>query len=175
MWNWLFGPPGWNLCEQSPWCQRNWWACSWLFSPHVLPFLALVSMDFPCVAHAFFTERLSNHWQGLHRTFSEICRKFDAVSLSDPAWNRIMPNARLQIKGHTNSARPHRCVIFYKLDPPPSGTLVLSSTVALHYYKCCTDGSISPGNYGLWPIICDCSLCLDKFIFWYCLTRGYLG
>jgi hypothetical protein len=27
-------------------------------------------------------------------------------------------------------------------------TLVLSSTVASRYYNWCTDGSISPGNYG---------------------------
>jgi hypothetical protein len=26
--------------------------------------------------------------------------------------------------------------------------LALSSTVASHYYNCCTDGSTSPGNYG---------------------------
>jgi hypothetical protein len=26
--------------------------------------------------------------------------------------------------------------------------LILSSTVELHYYNCCTDGSTSTGNYG---------------------------
>jgi hypothetical protein len=24
MQNWLFHLPGWNLCEQSSWCQRKW-------------------------------------------------------------------------------------------------------------------------------------------------------
>jgi hypothetical protein len=27
--------------------------------------------------------------------------------------------------------------------------LVLSSTIALRYYNCCTDGNTSPGNYAL--------------------------
>jgi hypothetical protein len=35
----------------------------------------MASLDFPCTAHAFFPERLSNHCQGLHHTFSEICTK----------------------------------------------------------------------------------------------------
>jgi hypothetical protein len=38
MWNWLFGLPGRILCEQSPWYQRKWWACSWLFPSRVSPF-----------------------------------------------------------------------------------------------------------------------------------------
>jgi hypothetical protein len=42
-------------------------------------FSASVSLDCLCMAHAFFPERLSNHCQGLRRTFSEICTKFDAV------------------------------------------------------------------------------------------------
>jgi hypothetical protein len=32
------GLPGRILCEQSPWCQRKWWACSWLRSSPVSPF-----------------------------------------------------------------------------------------------------------------------------------------
>jgi hypothetical protein len=59
--------------------------------PHVLDFalhlsrlfLVSVSLDFTCMAHAFFPERLSNHCQGLRCTFSEIYTKFDAVPLSD--------------------------------------------------------------------------------------------
>jgi hypothetical protein len=39
--------------------------------------------------HAFFTEWFSNHYQGLCCTFSEICAKFDAVSLLDPMRNNI--------------------------------------------------------------------------------------
>jgi hypothetical protein len=30
--------------------------------------------------------------------------------------------------------------------------LVLSSTVAVRYYNCCTDGNTSPGNYGFWNL-----------------------
>jgi hypothetical protein len=32
---------------------------------------------------------LSNHFQGLRRTFSEICKKFDTVPLLDPSRNSI--------------------------------------------------------------------------------------
>jgi hypothetical protein len=46
-------------------------------------FSVSVSLDFPCTAHAFFPESLSNHCQDLHRTYPEICTKFDAVPLSD--------------------------------------------------------------------------------------------
>jgi hypothetical protein len=35
--NWLFGMPGRILYEQFPWCQRKWWACSFVcFSPVTL-------------------------------------------------------------------------------------------------------------------------------------------
>jgi hypothetical protein len=37
-------------------------------------FSVSVRLDFPCTAHAFFLERLSNHCQGLHRTSSETAR-----------------------------------------------------------------------------------------------------
>jgi hypothetical protein len=37
-------------------------------------FLASLSFDFPCMAHAFFSER-----QGVRCTFSDIYTKFDAV------------------------------------------------------------------------------------------------
>jgi hypothetical protein len=43
--NWPFGLPGWILCEQSPWCQRKWWACSWLCPSPVSPFSVSVSLD----------------------------------------------------------------------------------------------------------------------------------
>jgi hypothetical protein len=40
MWNWLFGLPEWILYEQSHWCQRKWWVCSWPCSSPVLPSLS---------------------------------------------------------------------------------------------------------------------------------------
>jgi hypothetical protein len=46
--------------------------------------------------------RLSSHFKGLRRNFSETCTKFDAYSLSDPSQNLIRPDARLQIKGRKN-------------------------------------------------------------------------
>jgi hypothetical protein len=57
-----------------------------------------VSLDLPSVAHAFFPERSFNQCQGLYATFSEICTRFDAQLLLDPAQNRIRPDTRLQIK-----------------------------------------------------------------------------
>jgi hypothetical protein len=45
MWNWLVGLPGQILYEQSPRCQRKWWACSWLCSSPISPFSVLVSLD----------------------------------------------------------------------------------------------------------------------------------
>jgi hypothetical protein len=69
--NWPFGLPGRILCEQSPWCQRKLWACSWL----------CLEPSMPCAAHVFFTERLWNHCQVLRCTFSKICTKLDAHSL----------------------------------------------------------------------------------------------
>jgi hypothetical protein len=42
------------------------------------------SLDFPCMAQAFFLERLSNHCQGVRHTFPRFAKKIDAVPLSDP-------------------------------------------------------------------------------------------
>jgi hypothetical protein len=63
-----------------------------------------VSMSFkhPCISHAFFPECLPNLCYGLHLTFSKICLKFGAHSLSDPFWNYSRPDTWLQIKGCKN-------------------------------------------------------------------------
>jgi hypothetical protein len=94
--NWLFGLPGRILCEHSPWCQRKWWASSWRCSSNVSYFLVChepcTSFKHPCTAHAFFSKSLSNHCQGLHRTFSEICTRFYAHSLLYPLLNHIRPD-----------------------------------------------------------------------------------
>jgi hypothetical protein len=96
--NWLFVLSERIICEHSPWCQRKWWARS---SP-VSSFSVSVSLDFPCAVHAFFPEHLSNHCQGFHQTFSEICTKFDTVPLSNPLRNLIKPDIRLHIKWRKN-------------------------------------------------------------------------
>jgi hypothetical protein len=101
--NWLFGLPVRILCEKSPWWL---FVCPWLCSSSVSPFSISMSLDVPCTAHASLPERLFNHCQGLHRTFSETCTQFDAVRLSDPPWNRIRPNTRLKIKGRKKSTSP---------------------------------------------------------------------
>jgi hypothetical protein len=121
MWNWLFGQPGRILYEKSPWCQRKLWACSCLCFSSVSPFSLRPASSIPfkhlCTAHAFFPERLSNHCQGLHRTFCEIFTNFDAPSFSDRSRIRIRPDTRLQIKGSKKSRHPLTCVKFCTLTP----------------------------------------------------------
>jgi hypothetical protein len=57
----------------------------------------LLTLFFTCLAffslrefgvHALFPKRLSNHCQGLRRTFSEICTKFDALFFRSIAKSR---------------------------------------------------------------------------------------
>jgi hypothetical protein len=119
--NWLFGLPGRIICEQSPWYQRKWWACSWLDSSPVSPFSVFpeprMSFEHPCTAYAFFPECLFNHCQGLRRTSSLMCTKFDAVPFSDPSRNRIRPDTPLQIEGCKKSAHLSICVKFCALTP----------------------------------------------------------
>jgi hypothetical protein len=45
--NWLFALPGRILYEQSPWCQRKWWSCSWLCSSPVLPLSVCTEWSMP--------------------------------------------------------------------------------------------------------------------------------
>jgi hypothetical protein len=58
------------------------------------------SLYFPCTAHAFLPERLSNPGSPLY--FSRDCTKYDAHLLSDKSWNCIRPDTRLQLKGRKN-------------------------------------------------------------------------
>jgi hypothetical protein len=76
------------------------------------PFL---SLDFSCTPLAFFSERLSNHCQGLRRILSTIFTQFHAVLLSDPSRNSIRPHTRLQMKGRKKSAHPPSWVKFCTL------------------------------------------------------------
>jgi hypothetical protein len=115
--NWLFGLLGRILCDQIPWYQRKWWACSWLFSSPVSPFSISVNLDFPCTAHTFFPDRLSKHCQGLRCTFAETWITFDAVRLSVPTRNHIRPDTRLEIEGRKKSTLPPSCVKFCTTTP----------------------------------------------------------
>jgi hypothetical protein len=80
-------------------------------------FSVSVSLDFPCTAHAFFTERLSKSFSGLRLTLFNIYTNFNAVPLSDPSRNRIRPDTRLQIKGRKKSTRSPSCVKICTLTP----------------------------------------------------------
>jgi hypothetical protein len=77
-----------------------------------------------CTGHAFFPKRLSNHCQGLHRTFSEICTKFDAYSRS------IASRTSTQLREILHTAS--------------QDMLILASTVASRYYNCCTNAAPVP-------------------------------
>jgi hypothetical protein len=91
---------------------RNWLffllgeARPWLCSSFVSPFSVYPGPSVPfshlCTAHAFFPERLSNHYQGVRRTFPEIYTKCDAVPLSDPSRNHVRQDTWLQINGRKN-------------------------------------------------------------------------
>jgi hypothetical protein len=83
--------------------------------------------DLSCSAHAFFPERLSNHCQGLRHTFSEICKTFVAVPLSDPS--------------HIHTAAWN----FVRLLPRYASTII---SIASYCYNCSKDGNTSLGNYG---------------------------
>jgi hypothetical protein len=113
---WLFGLPGGIHFEQSPWRQRKWWACSWIYCSPVCP--ASVSVGLDCSIGKIVT--LS---QGYNRKSSLVTNENPGqescivVPLSDPSRNRIRPDTRLQIKGRNKSAWPPSCVKFCSLTP----------------------------------------------------------
>jgi hypothetical protein len=112
-----------------------------------LPFFsASMTIDFPSTAHDFFPERLTNHCQGLRRTFPRICTQFVAFPLSDPLQNRIRLDTQLQIKGRKKISTSTQ--LREMLYTNSQDMIVLSTTVASRYYNCCTNGSSSPGNCG---------------------------
>jgi hypothetical protein len=88
----------------------------------------------------------TNQCLGLRRTFSEIFTKFDAVPLSDPSWNRIRPNTRLQIKGHKNQ-HIHLAAWRFVLWVPRYASTVIRPLVS-RYHNCFRDCSTSHVNYG---------------------------
>jgi hypothetical protein len=147
---WLIDLPWQILYKQTPLCQRKWWAFSCLYSSPVSPLSVCPepSMPFrhPSTAHAFSVERLSNHCQRLRSTFSDFLHKIlFTLAVSFIAKLRqaryTTPNKRTtQIRTSTEL----REILYTDFQD----MLVLSSIVALRYYKCCTDGSTSAGNYG---------------------------
>jgi hypothetical protein len=121
------------------------WLCSSLLSPFPVSVNLDMPLKHPCTAITFFPERLSNHCHGHRPTFPEIWTTFYAHSLSVPSRNRIRPDAHLQVEWHKIVTSTQLCEILYTdFQAMPK----LSSTVASRYYKCCSDGSTSPRNYG---------------------------
>jgi hypothetical protein len=117
MQNWLFRLPGWILREQSPRCQRKWWACFWLCSSPVLSFSVCPELSI----HSNTCVRLmlcsSNACLIIARVSVSLLPRFahdNAVPLSDPSQNRIRPDTRIQIK---KLALPPSCVKFCTLTP----------------------------------------------------------
>jgi hypothetical protein len=64
-------------------------------------------------AHAISPERLSNHCQGLRRTFPRFAQNL----MSFPFQNRMRPDTRLQIKWRKDAVHPPSCVKFCTLTP----------------------------------------------------------
>jgi hypothetical protein len=89
------------VCEQSPWCEGKWRACSWLRCLPVSPFSVCpehsIPFKHPCTAHAFIPDRFSFPGSLSHFSF-EIFTKFYCVPLSNPLRNSIRTDTRLQIK-----------------------------------------------------------------------------
>jgi hypothetical protein len=88
-------------CEQSPWCKRKCWACSWLYTSPVSPFSVCPEPSMPFkhlhMAHAFFSECLSNHCQGLRHTFSKLHKIWNTLavgSISSHQARHTTPNKR---------------------------------------------------------------------------------
>jgi hypothetical protein len=124
--NRLFGLPGRILCEQSPWWQRQLWACSWLFSSCSV----LVSLGFPRLILCSL-----NTWLIISRFSVALFRDLHQIWCSSFFGSIAKSHIRSQIKGRKKSAHKLSCVKFCALisiDMP-----VLSSTVASRYYKCC--------------------------------------
>jgi hypothetical protein len=153
--HWLFGLPGRILCEQYPWCQRKWWACSWLCSSPVSPFFqsrwALTCHANIRLGSCFLSPTVCLISARVSVEFlSEICTKSDAVPLSDPSRNLIRPDTRLQIRGtwEIRTSTQLREILYTDFQD----MLVLSPTGTSRYYNCCKDGSTSAGNYE-YPLI----------------------
>jgi hypothetical protein len=96
------------------------------------------------MAHALYPECLPNHCQGLCRTFPKICTKFDAYSLSHSLWNHIRQDSGLQTRG---CKKIRMSTQLHELYTASQDIVVLSFTIALCYYNCCTDCNTCPGNY----------------------------
>jgi hypothetical protein len=120
--NWLLGLRGRILWDQFLLCQRKWWACS---SP------VSTSWDFPCTAHAFFPERLSNHCQGSVALSPRFAQN---VPLSDQSWNCIWPDIRPAFRMlSSESLRGARTSAVF-LAPRPSGSFRrFGGTTALEF------------------------------------------
>jgi hypothetical protein len=129
MWNWLFGLEVKENDEH---------ALGFAVYQSCLSSVSL-TLDFPCMAHAFFPEHLSDHCQGIRRTFSEICTKFDAVPLPDASRNHIRLGTGLLIKEGQKNQHVHPVAWNFVHWLPK-----YANTVASHYYNCCTDGSTVP-------------------------------
>jgi hypothetical protein len=89
----------------------------------LLTFSVSVSLDFPCMAHTLFPERLPDHCQGLRRTFSRICTKLSCTLAVG-----YRPVTSLQIKG-----RKKQHVHLAEWNFVSQDILVLSSTGASRY------------------------------------------
>jgi hypothetical protein len=103
------------------------------------------SLDFPCTAHAFLPERLSNHCQGLghisltfaHNLMLFLCQLHREIAQA----TYTTTNKRTYEINISTPLRETLCA-------DSQDMLEVSSTVASPYCNCCTGVSTSPVNYG---------------------------
>jgi hypothetical protein len=133
MHNWLFVLSGRILCEQSTWCQREWWSCSWLCSSSVSPLLVSLSLDFSIETSVHGSYFLS--WTLVQFFFSKVYTKFDAHSLlihlihCYSASGHIQDSKQRDVKVSMSTHLHEILYTFYQ-------DVLTPSTVAL-YYSCC--------------------------------------
>lgn len=111
--NWFPGLPGRIICEQSLNDKE--------YDKHALTLLVtsrwvwMFPFKHSCMAHAVFPERLSNHSQVLHRTFSRFTQNLMHI-MSYGSRNIIRLDSQLQIKGRKNqNVRPAEWNVVYGL------------------------------------------------------------
>jgi hypothetical protein len=149
MLNWMFGLPAEITCEQSPLCQRQLWACSWLCSTTVTRLFRsalnraccwntnvqlTISSPNSCLIIICLRHKSSKFWTKLMHTRCRTHREIPSL-----------PEMRFEIKGHK---KQHITQLRETGYTASQDMLVLSSAVEVCYYNSCTVGSTSYGKYG---------------------------
>jgi hypothetical protein len=129
--NWLFGILGQILCEQFLWCQRKWWACSWICSSPHSPLSVSVDLDFLCTSHAFSPNACLVSARVSVALVPRFAHNLMLFILSDPSRSRLRPDTRLQIKGRKKIQRFHPTAWNFIYKFPRYGSTIIYHSIAL--------------------------------------------